>query len=124
MISYSTIAQVNKSVIVKSLKMHKVEEVVFDVSQSVEVDTWERSYARVFLKVETEGGRGDHLKSLLKSQRYKMHTKLVEGKMHISFPNLEGELPKGFWEEVSIQCVLPENMQYDQALQPMNDIDL
>lgn len=124
MMSYSAVAQVNNSVIVKSIKMHKVEEVIFDAVQSVEVNTWERSYARVFLKVETEGLKGEEMKELLRSQRYKMETKLVEGKMHISFPNLTEELPQDFWEEVSIQCVLPEHMQYDEAFQMTADLDL
>ena len=110
LLTISMTAQVNNSIIVKSIDMNLVDEVIIMNEGNIKYESWDKSYGRVLVSVTTDGMNSSELKHLIRSNRYKMSSEMVGGMMYLSFPNLEQNLQNELSELIEIKCYVPNEV--------------
>lgn len=110
LLTISMTAQVNNSIIVKSIDMNLVDEVIIMNEGNIKYESWDKSYGRVLVSVTTDGMDSSELKHLIRSNRYKMSSEMVGGMMYLSFPNLEQNLQNELGELIEIKCYVPSEV--------------
>jgi len=110
LLTISMTAQVNNSIIVKSIDMDLVDEVIIMNEGNVKYESWDKSYGRVLVSITTNGMNSSELKHLIRSNRYKMSSEIIGGMMYLSFPNLEQNLQNELSELIEIKCYVPNEV--------------
>lgn len=110
LLTISMTAQVNNSIIVKSIDMNLVDEVIIMNEGNVKYESWDKSYGRVLVSITTDGMNSSELKHLIRSNRYKMSSEIIGGMMYLSFPNLEQNLQNELSELIEIKCYVPNEV--------------
>ena len=111
LMAVSLTAQVNHSVIVKSIEMDFIDEIYIDDDFQVSYETWDKPYGRVMISVTTEGINKAEFKTLLRNNRYKMEAENIDGLLQVSLPNLTKDLLDNLDESVEIKCFIPRSVE-------------
>jgi hypothetical protein len=124
LLTISMTAQVNNSIIVKSIDMNLVDEVIIMNEGNIKYESWDKSYGRVLVSVTTDGMNSSELKHLIRSNRYKMSSEMVGGMMYLSFPNLEQNLQNELSELIEIKCYVPNEVIPSGTVNNIKSVEL
>jgi hypothetical protein len=120
-----TSAQSEKT-LVKSFNLKEIQVVVLNLDGEVEVKEWKNPIMRVQLTVMIEKGSDSMLKSLVRTGRYNLYSKINDGDFEIFAPGTKKEIRvsgQKLEENISYIVYVPENVIVRMAGEASTDAE-
>ncbi len=116
----------SEKTLVKSFNLKGMQEVVLDLDGDVEVREWKNSIMRVQLTVMIEKGNDALLKSLVRTGRYNLYSKVNDEDFQIFAPGTKKEMKvsgQDLVENITYVVYAPENVIVRMAGEASTDAE-